>query len=122
MKRIDKVYDYILQNSKNFDKDELLERKGFSAQEIGDTLDILRNNVSKELNILCRNKKLIKIKHRPVLYFDKNCFENILSIKLPQDLEEVEDISALIESTKSSTEDQSPFNYLILFMANMVMD
>ena len=113
MKRIDKVYDYILQNSKHFDKNELLERKGFSAQEIGDTLDILRNNVSKELNTLCRDKKLIKIKNRPVLYFDKNCFENILSIKLSEDLEEVEDINALIEAPKSTIEDQSPFNYLI---------
>lgn len=113
MKRIDKVYDYIFQNSKNFDKKELLERKGFSAQEIGDSLDILRNNVSKELNTLCRDKKLIKIKHRPVLYFDKNCFQNILSIKLPQDLEEVQDISALIEAPKNMIEDQSPFNYLI---------
>lgn len=113
MKRIDKVYDYILQNSKNFDRNELLERKGFSAQEIGGALDILRNNVSKELNALCRDKKLIKIKNRPVLYFEKKYFENILSIKLPEYIEEVEDISALIEIPKNAVEDLSPFNYLI---------
>jgi len=105
MKRIDKIYDYILQNSENFDKNELLKRKGFSAQEIGITLDILRNNVSKELNTLCRDKKLIKIKNRPVLYFDKKCFENILSVKLPEDLEEIDDINALIETPNSSIED-----------------
>ena len=114
MKRIDKIYDYILQNSKDFDKDKLLERKGFSAQEIGDTLDILRNNVSKELNTLCREKKIIKIKNRPVLYFDRKCLENILSIKLPEDLEELSDIDSLISSPKAiADEDQSPFNYLI---------
>jgi len=113
MKRIDKIYDYILQNSKNFDKNKLLEHKGFSAQEIGDTLDILRNNVSKELNTLCREKKLIKIKNRPVLYFDKKCFEDILSIKLPDDLEEISDINSLIEIPKTTIEDHSPFNYLI---------
>ncbi|OOM72499.1 regulatory protein LuxO [Clostridium puniceum] len=113
MKRIDRIYDYILQNSKSFDKNKLLEHKGFSAQEIGDTLDILRNNVSKELNTLCRDKKLIKIKNRPVLYFDKKSFENLLSIKLPDDLEEVSDINSLIETPKTAIEDHSPFNYLI---------
>jgi len=113
MKRIDKIYNYILQNSKSFDKNKLLEHKGFSAQEIGYTLDILRNNVSKELNTLCRENKLIKIKNRPVLYFDKKCFEDILSIKLPDDLEEVSDINSLIETPKGTIEDHSPFNYLI---------
>ena len=52
-----KIYDYILQSSKTFDKDKLLGQKGFSAQEIGDALDILRNNVSKELNTLCQRKE-----------------------------------------------------------------
>ena len=113
MKRIDKIYDYIFQASKNFDKDKLLEQKGFSAQEIGDTLDILRNNVSKELNTLCREKKIIKIKNRPVLYFDRKCLEDILSIKLPEDLEELSDINSLIGTPNEIIEDQSPFNYLI---------
>ena len=114
MKRIDKIYNYILQNSKSFDKDKLLEIKGFSAQEIGNTLDILRNNVSKELNTLCREKKIIKIRNRPVLYFDRKCLENILSIKLPEDLEALSDINSLVSMPKAiSSEDQSPFNYLI---------
>ena len=113
MKRIDKIYDYILQASKLFDKDKLLEQKGFSAQEIGDTLDILRNNVSKELNTLCRDKKIIKIKNRPVLYFDRKCLEHILFIKLPENLEEISDINSLTGTPNELIEDQSPFNYLI---------
>ena len=113
MKRIDKIYDYIYQASKILDKDKLLEQKGFSAQEIGDTLDILRNNVSKELNTLCREKKIIKIKNRPVLYFDRKCLEYILSIKLPEDLEELSDINSLISAPKKTIEDYSPFNDLI---------
>ncbi len=113
MKRIDKIYDYILQASKLFDKDKLLEQKGFSAQKIGDTLDILRNNVSKELNTLCREKKIIKIKNRPVLYFDRKCLEHILFIKLPENLEEISDINSLTSTPNGVIEDQSPFNYLI---------
>ncbi|NMF06595.1 sigma-54-dependent transcriptional regulator [Clostridium beijerinckii] len=114
MKRIDKIYNYILKNSKNFNKDKFLDQKGFSAQEIGEKLDILRNNVSKELNILCREKKIIKIKNRPVMYFDRSCLENILSIKLPEDLEEILDVNILLSSPSNSfTENKSPFNYLI---------
>ena len=71
MKQIDKIYDYILSNSKKFTKEKLLKIKGFSAQEVGEHLDMLRSNVSRELNTLCREKKIIKIKNRPVLYFDR---------------------------------------------------
>ena len=114
MKRIDKIYNYVLTNSKKFTKDKLLEKKGFNAQEIEDALDILKSNVCRELNELCRQKKVIKVKNRPVLYFDKECFENILCVKLPDDLEEISDINDYINGEKKANfEDESPFNYLI---------
>ncbi|MVX64951.1 PRD domain-containing protein [Clostridium chromiireducens] len=114
MKRIDKIYNYVLQNSKNFNKDTFLDKKGFSAQYIGETLGILRNNVSKELNTLCREKKIIKIKNRPVMYFDRKHIEDLLSIKLPDNLEEISDIKSLVSTPhKTVIQDQSPFNYLI---------
>jgi transcriptional regulator with AAA-type ATPase domain len=87
MKRIDRIYNYIETNSKKFTKNNLLADKGFSAQEIGECLEILRSNVSRELNTLCRGGKIIKIKNRPVLYFDRKIFEEILDVKLPYDLE-----------------------------------
>src|SRR5471030_1679279 len=98
MKRIDKIYNYILTNSKKFTKDMLRETNGFNAQEIGESLDISKSNVCRELNVLCRDKKTIKIKKRPVLYFERECFENILCIKLPDDLEEISDINDFIPS------------------------
>jgi transcriptional regulator with AAA-type ATPase domain len=114
MKRIDKIYNYIVTNSKKFNKDKLLEIKGFNAQEIEESLDILKSNVCRELNVLCRNKKIVKIKNRPVCYFDRECFEKILCIKLPSDLEQITDVNDFINSgIKVSAEDQSPFNCLI---------
>ncbi len=114
MKRIDRIYNYIVTNSRDFTKNKLLEIKGFSAQEIGQYLEILRSNVSRELNTLCREKKIIKIKNRPVLYFDKKCFENILCVKLSDDLEEILDISNFITNELYvNNEDKSPFNHLI---------
>lgn len=114
MKRIDKIYNYILEKSKNFDRNILINTKGFSAQEIGTDLDILRNNVSKELNILCREKKILKIKNRPVLYFDRKLFQDILNINLPDDIEEIYDINTILCSQEISvTKEPSPFSYLI---------
>jgi transcriptional regulator with AAA-type ATPase domain len=114
MKRIERIYSYIETNSKNFTKNKLLEIKGFSAQEIGEKLDILRSNVSRELNTLCRDGKIIKIKNRPVLYFDRSSFEEILSIKLPKELEEISDLDDFVKVDKSiGGEEESPFNYLI---------
>ena len=113
MKRIDKIYNYILEHSKNFTKAEILNNNGPTAQEIGNALDILRNNVSKELNSLCRDKKLIKIKNRPVLYFDKKYIEDIFSIKISSDSEEIS-IDTLLNSSITSDKDScSPFSYLI---------
>lgn len=55
MKRIDKVYNYIFENSKKITMDELMDGKGFSAAEISEQLNILRNNVSMELNVSVKN-------------------------------------------------------------------
>ncbi|SKA80012.1 hypothetical protein SAMN05428976_10430 [Clostridium sp. USBA 49] len=70
MKRIDKVYNYLIEKSKDLTLEDLKENKGFSASEISEALGILRNNVSMELNTLLRQDKIIKIKGRPVLYED----------------------------------------------------
>lgn len=114
MKRIDKIYNYILEKSKNFDRNTLINTKGFSAQEIGDELNILRNNVSKELNILCRDKKIIKLKNRPVLYFDRELFQDILNINLPDNIDEIDDINTILCGQELSiSKDPSPFSYLI---------
>jgi len=114
MKRIDKIYNYIVDNSKKFTKNKLLEVKGFHAQEIEEALDILKSNVCRELNVLCRNKKIIKIKNRPVLYFDRESFENILGVKLPEDLEQITNINEFTNNeTGTSKQDNSPFDYLI---------
>lgn len=113
MKRIDKISKYIVDHSHDFTKDDILNQKGPTAQEIGDALDILRNNVSKELNNLCREKKLIKIKNRPVLYFDRTYIEDLFSINISGDLEEISNNTLLNSSVNSDIDNRSPFSYLI---------
>lgn len=75
MKRIDRIYAYIKEESSKYTLEKLQGRVGVDAQEIADKLDILRNNVSMELNILHRQDRIVKIGGRPVLYFDKVTLE-----------------------------------------------
>ncbi|BCZ48729.1 transcriptional regulator [Clostridium gelidum] len=120
MKQIDKIYDYILSNSKAFTKEKLLKIKGFSAQEVGEHLQMLRSNVSRELNTLCREKKIIKIINRPVLYFDREQFIKILNVTLNDDCDEIIEISNFIsDASDAKQEDKSPFNSLIGFNTSL---
>ena len=118
MKQIDKIYNYILSNSKEFTKEKLLKVKGFSAQQVADYLGILRSNASRELNTLCREKKIIKIKNRPVLYFDRNQFIKILNVNLNDLCEDGIEIADFVGSLETK-EDKSPFNSLIGFNASL---
>ncbi|RII35456.1 sigma-54-dependent transcriptional regulator [Clostridium chromiireducens] len=114
MKQIDKIYEYILVNSKEFTKEKLLKIKGFSADEVGAHLGVLRSNASRELNILCREKKIVKIRNRPVLYFDREQFMKKLNVTLNDDCEEIIEISEFIsKASDNKQEDKSPFNSLI---------
>ncbi|WP_106061246.1 sigma 54-interacting transcriptional regulator [Clostridium vincentii] len=114
MKRIDKIYNYIIENSAKLTAKDIKEGAGFSAENISQALDILRNNVSKELNTLSREKKIIKIKGRPVLYLDKEGFQDLLGYELEDESIEIENIDEILEIGKmDEKEAKNPFTFLI---------
>ena len=82
VKRSERIYEYIRERSQELAPKDLQGRIGFDAQEIADALDILRNNVSKELNALHRDDRIVKFTGRPVLYFDKATLEEMLGAEL----------------------------------------
>ena len=100
MKRSEKIYEYIAKKTEKFNRENLEEKIGFSATEISHNLDILRNNVSMELNELLRQDRIIKIKSRPVLYVDNNCLERILNKKLPVGPIEIKNLNELFLKKK----------------------
>lgn len=113
MKRIDKVYNFLMEKSRVLNIEDLKNNKGFSAGEIAETLGILRNNVSMELNTLLRQNKILKIKGRPVLYIDKQVVEKFIGYKLKEELCEIENLQELIREEKTEVTDKSPFSSLI---------
>lgn len=113
MKRNERIYNYIQENSAKYTKEQLKGQVGFDAQEIAAELDILRNNVSKELNELHRQDKIIKFTGRPVRYFDKAALEKLLAIDLGSGPCKYRDVEQCFEINGSSHEETNPFERLI---------
>lgn len=58
------------------------ERVGFSANNIAERLDLVRNNVSKELNCLIEENKAIKIAGKPVLYLASEVLRDFYGVTI----------------------------------------
>ena len=68
MKRKDRIYQFVKSASNEFTKRDIENGMGITTKEVSDTLNILRSNVSKDLNLLVREGKLKKIDGRPVRF------------------------------------------------------
>ncbi|WP_373470634.1 sigma 54-interacting transcriptional regulator [Carnobacterium alterfunditum] len=75
MKRKDLVYQFVKNHTENLTSDEIEFGSGMTTIEISDALNIIRNNVSKELNLLVREGKIVKLEGRPVRYADSSCLK-----------------------------------------------
>ncbi|MGH4138254.1 sigma 54-interacting transcriptional regulator [Clostridium sp.] len=113
MKRIDKIYSYMAQQSKEFLLKDIKSGRGFSAGVIAEGLGMMRNNVSLELNNLLRADKIIKIKGRPVLFLDREIVERLLGFKLQPGPLEVDNFNEFIADDKTEEAQKNPFDSLI---------
>jgi sigma-54 dependent dga operon transcriptional activator len=77
MRRIDRIAFEIQKKSECVSKSELEEGRfcGFTANEISSELQIARNSVSQDLNELVNQGMVVKIKSRPVFFFDLHVLE-----------------------------------------------
>uniref|UniRef100_UPI00047A8E27 sigma 54-interacting transcriptional regulator n=1 Tax=Clostridium akagii TaxID=91623 RepID=UPI00047A8E27 len=114
LKKSEKIYEYIVQKTENFNFESLNKKIGFSAGEIGESLGLLRNNVCMGLNELLRQDRIIKIKLRPVLYMDRKCIERILNKKLQDGPIQIKNLDEIfLEKDEINQGESSPFDKLI---------
>ena len=112
MKRREKIYAYIRQQSEGYTRAQLQGQVGMDAQEIAQALDVLRNNVSKDLNELQREGAIVKFSGRPVRYFDKKQLGAMLGRALPQGPCQYESIEACIKAVVGERQ-HNPFDRLV---------
>jgi len=113
MRRIDKIYSYMVEQSKELLLEDIKSGSGFSAGSIAEGLSMMRNNVSLELNNLLRVDRIIKIKGRPVLFLVRETVERLLEYKLQPGPLEIKSFHELIEDDKNEEEEKNPFDSLI---------
>lgn len=115
IKRIDKIYTYIEEITMDWEKEEVIKNQGLSAIDVSNSLNILRNNVSMELNTLLRQDKIIKIKGRPVLYIPKSVLEKKFNKKFKEGPFEVDSLRELINIDVENKEEKEidPFEPII---------
>lgn len=82
--RKDKVFKILLQATESVVKQISTTERiiGFSANNIAESLRLIRNNVSKELNILVKERKAIKITGKPVFYLAISPLETAYNCRL----------------------------------------
>ncbi|MBO0475911.1 sigma 54-interacting transcriptional regulator [Vagococcus sp. DIV0080] len=76
MKRIDRVYQYVKEETQAIDAPDFGEVIGVTTNQVADNCDIQRSNASKDLNSLVREGLIDKIDGRPVRYVCKSVFRH----------------------------------------------
>ena len=81
---------------------------GIGALEIAEHLNLDRANVSKELNLLVKKERAIKITGRPVLFFDVEVFKSKTNLLVKKF-----EVSSLVELNGSPEVGDDPFTKII---------
>lgn len=89
MRRIERVANELRKKSESIPKSEVEKGRfcGFTANEISSELQLARNSVSQDLNELVNEGMAVKIKSRPVYFFDCHVLEKytVRKIQRPAD-------------------------------------
>ncbi|WP_407370736.1 sigma 54-interacting transcriptional regulator [Carnobacterium sp.] len=116
MKRKDLVYQFVKKHTEKLTSEEIEFGSGLTTSEISDALNIVRTNVSKELNLLVREGKIAKLEGRPVRYIDSNCLKwKPLSkpVKSYKDESLIKKKPTIEKSNDARKNDHSLFEYMI---------
>ena len=122
MLRIELINKYIKDFCKGLSVNDIRENPtiGISSLDIVESLNILRNNASSDLNKLHKKGLLIKIKGKPTKYFDKDHFEELFDLFLDDEFIECSSLDSLVPNLDQLNEnedinpvDLDPFNKLI---------
>lgn len=92
MNRKEEIYQIIQKYTSELSVDSFISEQclGLDATTISIQLGMTRNNVSKEINILVREKKIIRVKSKPALFLDLSSLETLLNKKIPEKFRNIE--------------------------------
>ena len=118
--RKDRIKMFLEEETKGSLNESVEQNSGISTSYISKKLDITRSNVSKELNKLFREKQVIKISGKPVLYLSVNALAS--KINLPQKNNFIftqEELSKLLTVKKKDNAIEDPFEKMIGYQGSL---
>lgn len=96
--RAEKVYAKVKELTEKLTEEDLFHRPlTLHANYISALLNYDRSNVSRDLNMLVNQGKLVKVKGRPVSFLEKQALERHLKFTIPPELKVVDRVSDLLE-------------------------
>ncbi|KUO77593.1 MAG: hypothetical protein APF77_03240 [Clostridia bacterium BRH_c25] len=114
MKRKEKVHNALKSLCDKMAAEEFFKGfQGFTTEELAAYVNIERNNVSKELNVLINEMKVVKITGRPVFYLDKEYLENSLSLQLNESIYQSIDALLALKNKSKDVFIANPFSHMI---------
>lgn len=116
MKRIDKVFQGLIDIWNDCPEEKFLELQGTSASELAESLNLLRANVSSDLNKLVQQGHVFKVKGYPVRYLPIDVVEEVFKLTWPEDVTDIENFREYMindEVQQSSKKKVNPFDSLI---------
>ncbi|GAY78137.1 NtrC family transcriptional regulator, ATPase domain [Sporolactobacillus inulinus] len=108
-----KIYDELTRQCAQLGKKKLLEVSGVSASDLADALDIMRSNVSAELNELVREKRVIKFVTRPVLYVPAELIQQQFGDAVDTYEIKCASIKEWFDQERTREKNEDPFSHLI---------
>lgn len=118
MRRKNLILQLLEKNTRLFLNDNSYNK--LDATSISELLDIARYNVSRDLNQLLEENKVIKISGRPVYFMSKEQVENKLNRRLTFKIfESMEEFKNVFYSNELTTSEDYPFSELVGYSGSL---
>jgi len=116
MTRKEKIYNALVLLSENITIEKIKKGfKGYEAEEIAEMTNIDRSNVSRELNCLIKEGKIIKITGRPVYFMDRHIVEDLFNKNFSANtiFSSYDDFMNVISNKDNNKDSKDPFSNMI---------
>lgn len=112
-RRREKIFEELTRQCGKLDKKTLMDKSGVTASDIAESLDIMRSNVSSELNQLVREKRVVKFVTRPVLYLPAELVHSKLGVNVHDYEIKSASLKEAVAQDNDSDSNTDPFAHLI---------
>ncbi|MFT8748900.1 sigma-54-dependent transcriptional regulator [Liquorilactobacillus nagelii] len=128
MKRIERVYQQLLQIWQSASRNTLLQEQGTTTAKLADLMNLARPNVSADLNRLVRSEKVLKVKSFPIKYLPSQVVISVLKLEklnyfevdsLTELVNKQQNVTPLIKNQAVAVKGKNPLTEMIGYQGSL---